>query len=348
MQNLFEKPAAMPAGVAARLKNVIDTTCGDIVIICHVSPDGDAVGSSLALQHVMRSIGKKTTVITPDMPPRTLSFLPGARDIVVATRDGDVARRLIAESRLIFCLDFNALMRVDRLRDDIAAATATKVLIDHHLSPENFADIIVSHPEMSSTCYLLYLVLTELGLGANITRNAAECICTGMMTDTGNFTYNAHDPYIYVVVAELVARGVDKDRIYKLLFDTNSETRLRICGYALYHKMELFTRHKASVITLTSTELNEFGYQKGDTESLVNSPLSIPGIVYSVFMRQDEKDFVKISCRSKGHFPVNRLCEKYFGGGGHENAAGGEFYGSLDEAYLRLLEAMADFDSYLR
>lgn len=333
----------------ASLTSALDTPGLNVAIICHVSPDGDAIGSSLALMHTLRRIRRDASVrvITPDMPPRTLQFLPGFREIVVATRDGDMARRSLADADVIFCLDFNALMRVDRLRDALGSAPGRKILIDHHLSPEPFADTIISHPEMSSTCYLLYLVLCEAGFGDMIDRNAAECICTGMMTDTGNFTYNAKDPGLYLVVAELMERGVDKDRIYKLVFDTNSEQRLRICGYALYRKMMIFPRHSASLITLTQNELMEFGYQKGDTESLVNQPLSMPGVTYSVFMRQDEKDFVKVSMRSKGHFPVNLICEDVFGGGGHENAAGGEFYGSLDEAVTTLLEAMERYDRYL-
>lgn len=333
---------------ADSLHSLLNRINDNIVIICHVSPDGDAIGSSLALARVLTNIGKKkVNVVTPDMPPRSLQFLSGIHDIVVASREQSRAHSLILNASAIFCLDFNVLMRVDRLSDVLAKSPGVKVLIDHHLYPGDFAAITVSHPECSSTCYLLYRVLTDLGLDENVDETAAESLTTGMMTDTGNFTYNSRDPELYRVIARMIEKGVDKDRIYKLVFDTNSETRLRICGFALYSRMHVLAEHRLALITLTKEELDEFGYTKGDTESLVNTPLSMPGIIWSVFMRQDDDNFVKISCRSKGHFPVNILCERYFGGGGHENAAGGEFYGNLDDAVASLLRSLPEMDAYL-
>ncbi len=330
----------------SRVKELIDNS-REIVVICHVAPDGDAIGSSLAMQRVLHKLGKQARVVTPDMPPRILNFLPGIHDIVIATQRPELATELLGAADLIICLDFNAIKRVDRLAEPLGSSSARKVLIDHHLDPEMFADVVVSVPEASSTCYLLYNVLCGLGYGELIDRQAAECIYTGMMSDTGGFTYNSNDPGLYLVIADLLERGIDKDMLYKLVFDTASESRLRICGYALYKKMILFPAHKCALITLTRNELNEFGFNKGDTEGLVNKPLSMPGIMWSIFMRQDEDEFVKVSARSKGHFPVNKVCEQLFDGGGHENAAGGEVYGSLDEAVGRLLEAMPQFDSYL-
>ena len=166
-----------------------------------------------------------------------------------------------------------------------------------------------------------------------------------MMTDTGNFSYNSNDPDLYIIISDLLKKGIDKDKIYTQVFNTCSESRLRICGYGQY-KMILFPNHKAALITLSEDELKEFGYAKGDTESLVNVPLSIPEVNYSVFMREDSPEYVKISTRSKGDFPVNLMCEKYFGGGGHLNAAGGEFHGTLSDAVSRLLSIMPEFDVY--
>lgn len=319
----------------------------EVVMVCHVSPDGDAIGSTLAMYHVLRLMGKRPWVVTPDMPPRSLGFLSGVHDIVVASQKPWRAEELVGRADLIICLDFNAMMRLDKISGIVASSPARKLLIDHHLYPEGFADLTISHPEASSTCYLLYNVLVAAGMSDMIGREAAECIFTGMMTDTGGFTYNSNDPGLYTVTADLLRRGVDKDKLYKLVFDTAGESRLRICGYAIYRKMIIFAEHQASVISLTKSELDEFEYAKGDTESLVNKPLAMPGVTYSVFLRQDDDNFVKVSARSKGHFPVNKLCELYFGGGGHENAAGGEFYGTLDEAMCRLVEAMPEFDKYL-
>lgn len=316
-----------------------------IVITCHVSPDGDAIGSSLGLWHTLQAMGKNVTVVTPDCPPKILQFLPGVKEIVIGTRQTDYARNLVTDADLIFCMDFNDTKRVDKLQPYLDGSSARKIVIDHHLEPVIEADVLISRPEVSSTSALLYILLWQLKLTRYVRRRAAECIFTGMMTDTGNFSYNSNDPDLYLIVADLVKKGVDKDRLYTQVLNTGSESRVRICGYAQY-KMKMFPGHKAALITLSAEELKEFDYAKGDTEGLVNIPLSIPEVNYSVFMRQDSPDYVKISTRSKGDFPVNLMCEAYFNGGGHLNAAGGEFHGTLSEAVTRLMEIMPEFDKY--
>jgi phosphoesterase RecJ-like protein len=311
-----------------------------VVITCHMSPDGDAVGSSLALMHVLSDMGKEAMVVVPDAPNASLLVLPGAKDIVDASRYGDFAKELFEKSDLIFCLDFNEPKRVDRLADILTAAKAPKVLIDHHEHPDDFCQVMLSYPEMSSTCYLLFRVLCRLELFNVIDRNAAECLLAGMMTDTGNFSYNAADPEIYIVVSELMKKGADKDKLYKQLFTTVSADCLRLNGYALSQRMRIFQEGHAAMISLTRNELNRYHYVKGDTEGLVNKPLGIPGIVYSAFLRE-ESDYVKVSMRSNGNFPVNKVCKEYFGGGGHLNAAGGEFRGTLEEA-MNLFASIVD------
>lgn len=333
-------PELLDTTTKERLSKAI-AEADDIVITCHVSPDGDALGSSLGMLSVLQALGKKAVVITPDAPPRQLSFMPGLSSIVIASYNPQKARHHIDRADLIFCLDFNDFKRLDKIGGLIERSKAAKVMIDHHLDPKPIADIVVSHPEISSTSVLVYRVLHQLGMIDNIDTNGASCIFTGMMTDTGNFSYNSNDPTLYPIVGDLVARGVDKDAIYRSVFNTASESRVRIQGYALYRKLELFPAYKTALITLTMEELEEFGYEKGDTESLVNVPLSIPGIECSIFMRQDRPDYVKISTRSKGDFPVNSACERYFGGGGHINAAGGEWNGTLSEAVDRLLHIMS-------
>ncbi len=339
------------------MENIIDRETTDrlrtllncaarVVITCHISPDGDAIGSSLGLCKVLRNAGKDVKVITPDTPPKYLMFLPGAENIVVYTRHEPHAKKMFADADLIFCLDYNDSKRIDLVAPALLAARAPKVMIDHHLYPDSFPDLIISHPEISSTSALVYRVLTSVGMARFIDIDVATALYTGMMTDTGNFSYNSNDPELYRIVARLIEKGIDKDAIYKMVYFNNSVNRLKLNGYAMCNNFDYFPAHRAAMITLTRDELNEYHYQKGDTEDLVNRPLTCPDITYSIFLRE-ETDYIKISTRSKGDFPVNKLCSEYFNGGGHLNAAGGEFYGTLQEAIQRFMEAMPIFDKYL-
>lgn len=318
----------------------------NIVITCHVSPDGDALGSSFALCSVMKALGKSANVVTADCAPKALQFLPGVRELVAATRQNDRAHELMANADLIFCMDFNDPARVDRLTEPLLKSKARRIVIDHHLDPRIEADVVISHPEVSSTSALLYLVLWQAQWARYLNRSSAACIYTGMMTDTGNFSYNSNDPDLYLIVHDLMRKGIDKDNIYKLVMNTASESRVRIMGYGQY-RMQILAPHRAAIIALSEEDLKEFDYNKGDTEGLVNIPLSIPEITYSIFLREDAKDCVKVSMRSKGDFSVSRMCEEHFEGGGHTNAAGGEFHGPLDKALEKLLEIIPAYDQYL-
>lgn len=323
-ENILDK------ATAEQLRVLINRT-RRAIITCHISPDGDAMGSSLALCRVLRNAGKEVKVITPDTPPRYLMFLPGADDIVVYSRFESFAKKILADTELIFCLDYNDAKRVDHVAPALLESPAKKVMIDHHLNPDSFPDITISHPEISSTCALVYRVVTGCGFGRFIDRETAECIYTGMMTDTGNFSYNASDPEIHIVVAELMKLGANIEQIYRRQFETHSEDSMRLNSYALLEKMEVFPEAGAALITLSRAELNRFHYVKGDTEGLVNRPLAIPEVVYSCYLREED-GYVKVSMRSLGDFPVNELCHEHFGGGGHRNAAGGEFPGTLEQA----------------
>lgn len=316
-----------------------------IVITCHMSPDGDAVGSSLGLMHTLSKLGKDVHVVTPDRIPDTLRCLPGSKEIVPYSKYTDFATKLLQEAEVIFCLDFNALYRVDRMSEVLAEAPGKKVLVDHHENPEDFADITISYPKQSSTCALLFRLLCRLELFGMIGRKAATCIYTGMMTDTGNFSYNSNDPDLYVIIAELIKKGINKDEIYKKVMDTKNLNVLKLHSYAIAN-MRVFDDQKAALITLSADELKRFNYRKGDTEGLVNVPLSIPGIIYSVFLRDDEKE-IKVSSRSKGDFRVNDICERYFNGGGHVNASGGELQCSLDEAVEIFMSTLPEVEKYL-
>ena len=314
------------------------------VIISHEMPDGDAIGSSLGLYHYLSSFDKKLIkVVVPNIFPDFLKWMPGANDIVIAELYPDFARQLIMEADVIFCLDFNAIRRVGKLASTLAASDARKVLIDHHPEPENFCKIVISFPEMCSASEIVFRVICALGDVDLIDKTAAECLYTGMMTDTGAFTFNSNSEGIYVIVSELLKKGIDKDDMYRKVYQVYSLSRFRLMGYVLLEKLKTYPDKRTALFTLTRLELNRFKYKCGDTENFVNLPLSIKGISFSVFMRE-EKHFIKISLRSEGDFPCNVFVAKYFNGGGHKNASGGEFYGTMENAVQTFEEGLALFN----
>ncbi len=303
-----------------------------IVIVSHVAPDGDAIGSSLGLWHFLNTQDKDVTVIVPNAFPDFLKWMPGSKDILLYDRYKEFADKLIAEADVICCLDFNAINRIDAMGDAVSASPARKILVDHHLNPEDFCRIIISHPEISSTSELVFRLICRMGYFSDITKEGAECIYTGMMTDTGGFTYNSNNREIYFIISELLSKGIDKDDIYRKVYNTYSESRLRLMGHVL-SQMKVYSDHRAALITLTKKEQHHFDYIRGDSEGFVNIPLSIKNVVFSCFLREDtEKPMIKISLRSVGKFPCNQLAAEFFNGGGHLNASGGEFYGTIEEA----------------
>ena len=307
------------------------------VIVSHISPDGDAIGSSLGLWHFLCSQDKTANVIVPNAFPDFLKWMPGSKDILQYDKYKDFADRLIAEADVICCLDFNAIHRIDAMGEAVLASPARKLLVDHHLDPEDFAQIIISHPEISSTSEYF----------DDISKEAAECIYTGMMTDTGGFTYNSNNREIYFIISELLTKGIDKDAIYRKVFNTYSESRLRLMGYVL-SQMRVYTDCNAALISLTKKEQRRFNYIRGDSEGFVNIPLSIKNVVLSCFLREDtEKPMIKISLRSVGTFPCNQLAAEFFNGGGHLNASGGEFYGTMEEARELFEAALAQYKPLL-
>ena len=319
-----------------------------LVIVSHVSPDGDAIGSSLGLYHFLLSQDKTVHVIVPNAFPDFLKWMPGAKDIIQYNRYKDFADKLINEADVLCVLDLNALSRLDDMQEVVRNSPARKLLVDHHLYPEDFARITISHPHISSTSELVFRLICQLGNFSDISKEGAECIYTGMMTDTGAFTYNSNDREIYLIIGELLSKGIDKDEIYRNVFNTASEGRLRLKGYVLCDKMQVFPEFRAALITLTREEQKRFHYMKGDTEGLVNIPLSIKDICFSVFLREDtEKDMIKISLRSVGTFPCNQVAADYFNGGGHLNASGGEFYGTIDEAVELYKQALVKYEDLL-
>ena len=331
--------------IVSRVREAINIK-NNIVLVSHVSPDGDAVGSSLALQHYLRALEKNVSVIVPNAFPASLAWMAGAEDIVLYDRKKNTAEKLLAQADLIIALDFNALKRLDKMQDAFLNAPAPKILIDHHLHPDDFAKIEVSYPEISSTAELVFRLICRMGHFDKITKECAECILAGMMTDTGGFSYNSNSPEVYAIVAELIKLGVDKDDIFRRVFNNSSLDKLKLNAFSIYRKMTVFPEYKTAVILLTMKELERFNYKIGDIEGIVNIPLSIDGIVFSVLMREDS-DKIKISFRSQGSFPARKVAEDLFSGGGHFNASGGESYESLQSAFKKLKSALPDYVEYL-
>ena len=317
------------------------------VIVCHTNPDGDAMGSSLGLADWLRCMGKDATVVVPDLYPDYLQWLPGSQESVRADKYPEKARLLLLMADVVMCLDFNVPSRTESVIEPLLSEThAKKVLIDHHLGPEAFCDLTFSRPEASSASELVFSLIQTMGGYDLLSKQAAECLYCGMMTDTGGFTFNSARPEVFHIIASLIAKDIDKDEIYRRVFHNYSEGRLRLIGYALSEKMRVYPERKAALIALSKTEMERFQFVKGDTEGLVNMPLQIRGVQFSCFLREDtEHDHINVSLRSVGNFPCNEFSARYFNGGGHKNASGGRYYGSLDEAVACFEKALAEFEA---
>lgn len=313
------------------LRNMIEDS-NNVVLICHKSPDGDAVGATMGLREVLFRLGKNANVVVPNMPAANLLFLPNA-NLLQAYEEGDkdAIAEQIRNADMIMCMDFNDLARLQGLQQLVEESGAKRVLIDHHLNPSGFCDLSFSFPELSSTCELTYRLLRALGLSGRIGKVTASYLYMGLVTDTGNFAYNSSNPETFEIAAELLRAGAEKDRIYARAFNQQKDNSIRLQACALAHNMKVKRDYGVALVTLSHEILHRYYYTNGDTEGLVNQPLKIPEVFWSVFMREDE-GCVKVSMRSVGDFSVRDLCERYFDGGGHKNAAAGEFHGSLEDA----------------
>lgn len=318
----------------------------NIVLTCHVRPDGDAIGSTLGLSFLLSRLGKSPKVVIPDKAPKSLSFLPGYKELIAYTQYKEFSDSLIENADLIICCDFNKLSRLDLLSASISQANGKKVLIDHHPCPDDFTDLKFSFPQMCSTCELAFRIIAAMGLYDLMDKDCATCLCTGIVTDSRNLSVNCTNPDLYIIMYELLKKGVDKTKIVKESLETKSYDSVRLCAYAMDQKLTLYPEHQAAVVILDKDELVRFNYERGDSEGLVNQPLEISGVTYSFFLREDP-DCIKVSARSVNDFPVNSICEEYFGGGGHLQAAGGEFHGTLQECEQILLNCMPKYDKYL-
>ncbi len=318
-----------------------------IVITTHLSPDGDALGSSLALFHFLKDLEKNVRIIVPNSFPYFLKWMKGAGEISIAEYNPEAARHIMMHADLIFSLDYNISKRIGLMAPMLEDSPARKILIDHHLFPGNGFHIVVSHPEISSTSELIFRLLFQAGRYEKLTRAEAECIYCGMMTDTGGFTYNSSDPEIFEIISLLLRKKVDKDDIYSKVFHNYSAERFRLLGFTLSQRMDIYPDLHAALIWLSKEDQAPFRFSKGDTEGFVNYPLSIKGIIFSTFIREDE-GLIKLSFRSQRSFPCNEFAADFFNGGGHLNASGGEFYGSMETALELYATGLKQYEEILK
>lgn len=322
----------------------------NIVVCCHTNPDGDAIGSCLGMAEFLHSQGKNPQIVVPDQYPDFLQWMPNTERIIRYDKRKAEADVLLLMADLIFCLDFNQASRTDAMAESLAGSQARKVMIDHHLGPDMDCALTVSRPEASSTSELVFRIVWQLGAFGQMSSHFAAPVYCGMMTDTGGFTYNSSSPDVFFIISQLLTKGIDKDRIYRNVYNNYSENRLRLIGFVLYHKLVVIPECHASFFTLTRQDQRRFHFIKGDAEGIVNMPLQIKGLRLSISLREDTErpNLVLVSLRSVGAFACNKLAEEFFNGGGHANASGGRLECSMPEAVEITKKAIQAFAAALK
>ena len=318
-----------------------------VLIIPHFKPDADALGSSLGLAGYLKKKKHDVTVITPSDYPEFLSWMPGNSEVVIFSKDKiNQFEKQTAESDLIFCLDFSSLKRINELGELVANSPAKKVLIDHHLEPEDFADFVQWDDTAASTAELVYRLIHELKDESYVDEDIANCLYAGLMTDTGGFRHSNTTQRVFQTAAALVQHGADPARISKLIYDTNTLERVRLMGFVLKDKLNVLPEYRTAYIALRIEDLKKYSSQTGDTEGLVNFGLSVKGVRLAVLI-SERKDNIKLSFRSLGDFSVNDFARKHFDGGGHKNAAGGQTTLSFDETLKKFLDLLPRYQKEL-
>ncbi len=322
--------------VAASRKNVL--------VVSHYNPDGDALGSSVAWMRLLEGMGHRVTCVVPNRFPHFLEWIPGIDRVRVFVDHGAEVRKAAEEADIVFCLDFNNISRLEGLTAAVEAnVKAKKILIDHHLDPpRGYFDLEFSYTDASSTAYIVCKLISRLAGKEAIDKYMGTALYVGIMTDTGNFSYSNLSPDLFRTVATLVENGVDIPAINYRIYNSYSEGRVRLLGYALGPKMEMLQGGRAAVISLTEAEMRRFGFRQGDSEGFVNYPLSIETVKMSALLTQNHK-FIRVSLRSRGDVDVNEFARRYFGGGGHKNAAGGKSTDTMAVTLERFRRAVADY-----
>ena len=311
-----------------------------IVITTHHKPDGDALGSSLALYHFLRKLGHDAVVVSPTDYPTFIEWMPGNNTVINFEKHPDEAKRLVSKAELIFCLDFNKLYRINQLGEIIGATSTTKILIDHHLEPDHFADYELWSIEKSSTAELIYDFIEMLGKLEMIDSDIATCLYAGLLTDTDRFRIPRTTPRVHQITAALLEKGVDHTKVYNEIYETFSENRLRFFGYCMTKCMTVLPNLHTAILAIEGEEIRRYFISTGDTEGLVNYPMMIKEVWMTAIIIQ-RPDQVKLSFRSKGDIDVNWLCKEFFEGGGHKNAAGGKSELSVAKTKEKLLSILA-------
>lgn len=313
-------------------------------MVTHINPDGDAIGSTMGMFHYLRAKGHSVSAITPNDFPDFLAWIKDSSNIIVFQKNQKKAKELIKNADLIICIDFNDFRRLKDLGPLLSKSKAIKALIDHHPEPDTVFSYTIHDTKASATAELVYKFITIAGDRKKMDSSIAECLYSGIMADTGCFSYNISNPDTFNTIADLLTCGIDRDRIYNLVYDNFTEDRMRLMGHCLNEKMVTLPQYHAAYICLTRDDMERFHFKTGDSEGFVNLPLSIHDIHITALF-SEKKDHVRISLRSRGNFAVNDMCAKHFDGGGHKNAAGGESKLSLKETiekFEKLLEFYSD------
>ena len=318
-----------------------------VVIVPHKGPDGDAMGSTLALKLLLEKQDHRVQLIAPNDYPNFLKWLPYQEEVLIYENSRDKADSFIKEADIIFTLDFNHLSRAGEMQEILEAAPGTFIMIDHHQQPDDYADFMYSDVTMCSTSQMVYHFTEKLGLQNEITPQMATCLYTGIMTDTGSFRYRSTTSITHRVVADLIEKGADNTSIHENVFDTSSYSQLQLLGIALQN-LRVVEGLRTAYITLSQEELDRHNFKKGDTEGFVNYGLSLEGIVFAaIFIEHEADQIVKISLRSKGTFSVNEFARQHFSGGGHTNAAGGKSNLSLEKTVEKFISILPRYKTSL-
>jgi phosphoesterase RecJ-like protein len=318
------------------LKNLLSTPT-DIVVTSHTNPDGDAIGSALGMTHFLRKLGHRVTAIVPNAMPDFLEWLPGANHVLYHDEQYGVCSHEFYKAKIIFCLDYNGLDRIDDMKKALEYSKATFVMIDHHLYPEDFAHYTFSDTSYSSTCEMVYDWVGMLGQKELLSQEALTCLYTGILTDTGGFSFSL-SPRLMRIVAEFLEKGIDHPALHDILFNSYTEKRLRLLAFCLHERLEILPGGKAGIIALSNEDHVNYNILKGDTEGIVNYVLKIKNIQATALV-SERKNEIKLSLRSKGKYSVQAICSKYFNGGGHFNASGGKSNKPLEETLEVLRKA---------
>ena len=317
-----------------------------IVLACHVNPDGDAIGSVLAMSEFLRGFGNEVNMVVANDFPEFLHWMPDSEAILVFERQPEDCKTAIAEAEYIIMLDFNSLSRSGILHNEIGKTRCPRILIDHHRDPEeSMFYCLYSSTCVSSTCEIVTEIILHYGK-EYLTDNISTNLLVGIMTDTGSFAHSIYHPRTFDLVSVLVEKAMPYSYIHEMVYDTMSENRLRLLGFAINNRMEVLDDYATAIIALNKSDLDSFNYQVGDTEGVVNFPLSMSKIKMAVLVTE-RQDQIRLSFRSKGSFSVHELANKYFKGGGHTNAAGGTLTCSFEEAVEQLKSVLPEYKEML-